>query len=461
MKIALVHPPEVGRWKVFDERHFFFPLGLGYLASVLEQNQKNFCIVDLAGEQDPLGLLRRELKEERPDIVGISCIVGAGLMEGLECAKVSKEYNCSTILGGPMPSAFPDELLRKEYVDMVCVGEGENAVLDLMNNSQPIRKGIVRSTPPDVTKLPFPARHLFDMKKYSPPIRQWGNKKLGVILTSRGCPYSCKFCYKSLFGYKWRSRTADDVLREIDVIVNEYEQTGIYFADDLFTLDKKRVLEICRGIYEQKYDLTFTCDARVDSVDREMLEWLRKAGCQEVYFGIESGSQRMLDLMSKGTTTEQAEKAIRMSLKAGLMPIGSIMVGMPMERKEDLKETISFIRKNPITYEIAYYSPRPQSEWYKYSLEKGVELTLKDWDKYSQNFRPSFNLTEMPLQRLYELVEEMRDIAAWENPCERAKIFLAREKLHAFSTKNIRKTSNFVSTLFRRKLKGRASKSSE
>ena len=208
----------------------------------------------------------------------------------------------------------------------------------------------------DLDRIPFPARHLLPTHAYRYAL--WPGKKVTTMITSRGCPYRCIFCDKSIFGSKWRARSAKNVLDEMEQIVKILRIPSIIMYDDLFTLDKQRVQEICRGILERGLKFEWKCEGRVDRVDGEMLGWMKKAGCSLIAYGVESGNEIGLDFLQKGITLPQIRRAFELTRKAGIRPMAYFILGIPVETFEQGLRTIALAKElNPDYAQFSILSP--------------------------------------------------------------------------------------------------------
>ncbi|GAI17028.1 unnamed protein product, partial [marine sediment metagenome] len=286
-------------------------------------------------------------------------------------------------------------LAEEEAVDIVVRSEGEQTLLELAQNvSNPkglnsiegitFRKdGHIVRTPnrPFIQKLdelPLPAYKYFPLEKY----RLFGRRILPII-TSRGCPSQCSFCTSAqMFGKGFRARSPKNIVDELEWLRDEHGADAFTFYDDTFTLNKKRTFKICEEIINSKIGLPWDCQTRVSTVSREILLKMREANCQQIFFGVESGCQKILDAVKKGTTVEQNERAIRLAKDVGLFVAVSVMIGYPGETKDMLQETIDLIRKaEPDDVYICVATPYPGTELRSLVEETGWEMS-NDWGRY-------------------------------------------------------------------------------
>jgi radical SAM superfamily enzyme YgiQ (UPF0313 family) len=222
----------------------------------------------------------------------------------------------------------------------------------------------------DLDGIPFPARHLLPNPLYRYAL--WPGKKVTTMITSRGCPYRCIFCDKSIFGSKWRARSAKNVLDEMEQIVKDLKIRSIIIYDDLFTLDKHRVQEICEGILARGLRFEWKCEGRVDRVDEEMLRWMKKAGCSLIAYGVESGNEIGLDFLRKGITLPQIRRAFELTRKAEIRPMAYFILGIPVETFEQGLRTIELAKElNPDYAQFSILSPYRGTKLYEEAKAKG------------------------------------------------------------------------------------------
>ncbi len=382
------------------------PLGLGYVAAVLEDEGVEVEIVDMHVERMTVPELQEHVNSFQPDVVGIGTLTPT-FYRAIEEAQAIKDVDPDTeiVFGGVHPSFMYKETL-KDYscVDFVVIGEGEYTMLELvraLDNGQDLKtiKGIAyrkgdevyrtekRSPIQNLDELPIPARHLFSMELY-PQFRR------GSISTSRGCPYRCIFCSASAFnGHKVRFHSIERILEEIELLKNRFGCNEITFNDDLFLFDRKRVLQLCQKIKERNLDIKWGCDARIDSVTPELLKIMVEAGCTTVLFGVESFSQKVLDTIGKQYKVEDAKRALMWAREAGILSQVTLVLGLPGEDDETFNETLSFIKEfKPKAAWAFFLSPYPGTEIYTNPEKFDIKILNRTWDRYG-DFQPS---TETP-----------------------------------------------------------------
>lgn len=401
LKIYLINPPVsceelVGQTKSMKSVvNIIPPLGLAYLAAVLENNGYQIKIIDCSVGISHANLMRSLIKE-RPDIVGITGTTPA--FESMKkVAENIKQFlpKAVVIIGGAHLSAMPREAMEFPYFDIGVIGEGETIILELIKRIEKSSlsnlngiDGIVyrqgggilenkrREFIKDLDTLPFPARHLLPpLSTYRPTPASYKKLPLGVLITTRGCPSRCTFCDRSVFGSTYRERSVDNVINEIEELVYKFGARELRFFDDTFTVNKKRVFQICAKLRERKIKVPWTCLTKVNDISEEMLREMKGAGCWQVLYGLESGDPRMLAILNKGNTIEQNETAVKFAHKAGLSVRADFIVGAPGETPESLKRTLSFAIRLKVDYaHFNKFIPFPGTELYSTLIKKGYKF---------------------------------------------------------------------------------------
>jgi anaerobic magnesium-protoporphyrin IX monomethyl ester cyclase len=416
-KLILVNPPIL---KGSFRHQLYLPMGLAYLASFLEEKGHEVKVIDCQALDIDHEKLKSEIGSFEPNIVGVTSIAPLTRSAFL-AAKAAKEAlpDVTVILGGPHATFMDEQIIAEEAaVDFVVRGEGELTLLEIAQNLHDSNKvnsikGItfrrnkkVIRTPnrpfiQDLDKLPKPAYDHFELDRY----RLFGKKLLPVI-TSRGCPFQCAFCVATrMFGKAYRMRSAENVLNEIEWLKNVHGAEAFTFYDDTLTFDKNRLLKICNGMKNRKIGLPWDCQTRVDQVSKEILAQMKAAGCQQVFFGVESGCQKILDAVNKKTSIEQNEKAIRMAKQAGLFVTISLMIGYPGETRDTLKQTLDFVqRSKPDDVYLCVATPYPGTELRSLVEKRGWKMS-SNLDLYD-TMTPVFENPELPSEEITKFRRE-------------------------------------------------------
>ena len=429
MKILLIVPPEKNMIvsntpSIVDEEQGFFPhLGVMYMASFLRENTDHKVrILDTIVNRYDYKDIERELTKYNPDVVGIPALT-FNIIDTLKVAALSKKVNneCKIILGGPHVNLFPNETITQKNIDFLVLGEGEitfTELVDSLNNKTPLKKvkgvvfkegGKIIKTEPrplinDLDNLPFPARDLTQYKKYYSLLAK--RSPITTMFTSRGCPYKCVFCDRPHLGKVFRARSAENVFEEMKECVRMgIHEIAIY--DDTFTVDKKRVNDLCNLIIKNKLDVSWDIRARVDTIDKGLLRLLYKAGCERIHFGVEAGTQKILNNLRKGITIEQVTKAFRWSRQVGITTLAYFIIGSPGETLKEINQTFNFALKiRPDYLHLSAMTPFPGTELYRVGLQKGI-IKKDYWKEFASNpskdFKAPFwteNLSEKQLAHL-------------------------------------------------------------
>ncbi|NVM04165.1 MAG: B12-binding domain-containing radical SAM protein [Candidatus Helarchaeota archaeon] len=380
MRILFVVPKP---WKFyFNIEEKLPPIGLAYLSAILKKRGDIVKIFDnyLFEKKNVEPIINRF----KPDIVGIS-ITSITARHGYEVAKIASNKGIITILGGPHATLMPRQAISKEYVDYVVVGEGELTIKNLMeqieNGKNEKIKGVFYKDqtyiPQDLIKnldsLPFPAWELVNLKNYPRKSRFVNVSPVDSLNTSRGCPFNCVFCsVASVWGRNHRSFSPERIIQEILILKEKYQTKAIYFREDNFTANRKRVENFCKLMIDRKIDMSWICESRVDTLNKELLIKMKKSGCQAIYFGIESGSQKMLNYMKKGINLEQAKKILKLCKSIGIKSATSFLIGTPEETYQTVRKTVRFIIDNKPDYNwVNIYTPLPKSNLYNEILDTG------------------------------------------------------------------------------------------
>ena len=390
-------PPENGAWYLGKRTP---PIGLMYIAAALEKAGFKVQVLDNYLMKKTTSEVKQFVSSLNPQIVGITC-GSATYSRCVETAKVIKEVlpSCRIVAGGWHASYVPDTLLNIPEIDYVVMGEGERAITQLatsiINGEEPTamtipgiacrRQGKNIKNPPkfieNLDEIPYPAWHLLPLELYDRVIEYLNVKPADVMSISRGCVFNCGFCEtRKLWGNICRAFSPQRVINEIEYLQSKYGTKGIYFINDNFTLRKKETIELCNLMIKNKLDLEWVCDTRVDLVDEELLEVMSKAGCKTIWFGVESGSQKVLQRIGRNTSLEQIETAFKLCRKNGIQTACSFMLGTPDETLKDMEASLKFAKKlNPDWCRFNIFIANPDSRLYQEVLESKNYDRLDDF----------------------------------------------------------------------------------
>ncbi|HID28514.1 MAG TPA: B12-binding domain-containing radical SAM protein [Desulfobacterales bacterium] len=388
MRVLLLNPAATGTFHVMGI--VFPPLGLLYVAAAVRDRGYEVEVVDRTVDF-------RKIDFASFDVVGIHSDT-TRFKKALELARRANAAGAKVVMGGPHPCFVAREILATGVVDAVVRGEGDKTFADLLDAwkhgsgaallpglTVATSQGVVDTGDPvrirDVDSLPFPARDLIDLSRYTKA--RLGYRPLATIHTSRGCPYRCRFCSSSRFdGAKWRARSSESVLAELEHLVGDLGYKAVAFVDDNFAGSPERIHKICDGILKKGLDIHWWCFCRVDTVAHypEMVQHMAEAGARSVFIGVETSSSGVLDHFHKGISAGQAREAVRILKRNGIKIWASYILGAPEETRTDIRSTIRFACE--LDSDIAQFTlltPYPGTELYE---ELKDTITEKDWSKF-------------------------------------------------------------------------------
>ncbi|MBF0545874.1 MAG: cobalamin-dependent protein [Candidatus Riflebacteria bacterium] len=410
MKLLLIDPPFKSFTGIFN---FYFPLGLAYLAGCVKREGFECAILDMDAAEGKEGafdfsheyeryqayikalndpqhrtwkLLRKLVKEQKPDYIGITAMT-TKFGSVIQTARFCREElpNIPILIGGPHATTMPDLTLEIPQVDFVVRGEADETLPDLLKALKDkkeivdmpgvsFKKGNkVFHNPPrpfvkNLDSIPFPDRGaLLHPESYS-------SEDMGVMLTSRGCPYLCSYCFH-MWERKVRFRSTENIINEIKQVKAKYGTPQFSFKDDSFTVKESHVLNLCEALDKEKLKIGWSCTTRVDLLKDSLLKIMKKSGCNVLSVGVESGSERILAETEKGITHSQIRSAARLLNENRIFWSGYFMIGLPTETEKDIEETLAFVGKvKPYYSGLGVYNPFPGTKLF----DQGVKLGLLD-----------------------------------------------------------------------------------
>ncbi len=394
MKVLLINPPDTA------SKYKFIglvapPLGIGYIAAVLEENDVDVKIIDGSALEMTWEELEKEIDAYGADIIGVTAVTPT-IIQALRTAKMAKETcpDAMVVMGGYHPTFTYKKLLENHFIDVIIRGEGEYTMLELvqaLENGADLRevKGIAtrefitaqRPIIEDLDELPFPARHLLPLDEY-----KIINMKLttGTMISGRGCPHKCSFCSSAaMHGHKLRMRSAENIVDEMEHLLDDHGAQMIAFMDDTFTMNRKRVEEVCWEIKERDLDFNWGATARADTLSESMLKKMRLSGCITLFVGVESADQQSLDNLNKRVTLDRIKKTFELTRELNVRTIASAVLGMPGDTRQSILKTISFVKTlNPSYAVFSLATPYPGTEFYIDASKRNL-IKVNDWSKYT------------------------------------------------------------------------------
>jgi radical SAM superfamily enzyme YgiQ (UPF0313 family) len=431
MKIMLIVPPDKNTVvmeapnEVYEEFGSYPPLGLMYIAACIkEKSNHEVRIMDCDTDKLNFQQIEQNIRDYSPDVVGVTSYTPI-IYDSLRIMKITKKVNSKiiTVMGGHHSDIYPIKTIKLGNIDYILKGESEYTFLDLLDAIKGKKsiedvKGVVFKKDNKITntegygfvenldELPLPRRELIDWKKHQCVLGR--EKYVATIMSSRGCPYRCTFCYKPLDSISYRMRSAKNIIKEIEQCYN-LGLREIFFFDDNFSVNTKRVEEICDEIIKRKLKITWSFRGRVNTINYPMLKKCKKAGCHRIHFGVETGTDKGLKKIKKDITTDMVKKAFKLCKKAGITTVSNFIIGLPGETKEDMFKTVKFANEINTNYaEFQILTPYPKTELYEEMIKNGVFNDF--WKEFAENPTPDFKLRtcneHYTREELFDLLEQ-------------------------------------------------------
>lgn len=372
MKIVFIQP-NVG----FKGGHTWEALGVGYIISYLKKHSsKNLEISFYSAFYDSDEEIIKNSRDA--EIVAFSC-TSPQYRHGLFLAKQIKNDRNVIVFGGVHPSALPEDVLREPSIDIIVKGEGERSILSIVNeiadNNRIPKKVVCSEYIEDIDSIPFPDRIIIKNERNIHQAYTDNKKRIASVLSSRGCPFRCSFCCSPVvWQRKTRFRSPVNILDEIEELERTLQIQFLKFADDTFTVDKKRILEFCRLKSERGIDIPFGANAHINTINDDLLKALSDSGCQELWYGVESGSPKILNDMHKSTNVLDIKRVFKLTKDFGMKTRAYFLIGMPNETIEDIRMTEQLCDEiEPDIVGFTLLAPYPTNEYYDH-------FTMKNWD---------------------------------------------------------------------------------
>lgn len=389
--------------------HYFpFPFFLAYATALLKRDFQDAKLIDAVAEEIGAVQLIDKIRTYDPYLIVIETSTPSFYNDIMISKDIYDRFpNCQIALCGPHASVFPEQILSEyNFINYILLGEYEYTLLDLVNHLEDnlsldsilglaYRKSVniqinnPRPTIDNVDDLPWPEREALPIYKYNDGFCNLPQPNV-QIWSSRGCPFQCIFCLWPQIIYrehKYRKRDPAKVVDELEFLIKKFHFKAAYFDDDVFNVDKKHVLDICKGIKKRKINIPWAAMARVDLMDEELLERMVDAGLYAIKYGVESASQKVLNFCKKNINLEKALRIIRFTKSLGVKVHLTFCLGLPGETRETINETVRFIKDiHPDSMQFSFATPFPGTEYYKH-LEEESHLLSKDWSDYDGNYR--------------------------------------------------------------------------
>jgi|GEM_PF-941352 radical SAM superfamily enzyme YgiQ (UPF0313 family) len=398
LRIAFVYP----RPLLDDIMANFQPLGILNIVAYLEKHFQDEITIRIFDQNVTPDIVENIIKF-KPQLVAVSALTTNILNAYRLCDELREKTDAKILIGGKHVSALPEEAAK--HAHYAVVGEGELIMKDLvegmLNNKLPSEAILHGPYIKDLDEIPPLPYHYLDMDFYLDPrhnitaamrltrqtiFRKYKYHTIGM-LTSRGCPFKCIFCYNSKKSSPVRYHSAERCIEDIERAIKEYNVDTIVFVDDEFLTNKKRLDEFCRLINQKRLKFNWSCQARADVINKEILQLIKSCGCKLINFGFESGSDNVLKLLGKGgkSSVEANLRAIQLCNNVGIKVSGSFMLGTPGETLDDINKTFKFIKENKIIVGLAITTPYPGTVLWDRCVEQGL-IDMKNIDYSKLNF---------------------------------------------------------------------------
>jgi anaerobic magnesium-protoporphyrin IX monomethyl ester cyclase len=403
-KILLVHPlgypPADAKKDIARIANLMPPLGLASIAAYLQNQNIDCSIIDCFARPDSDRLIKDNILMEKPAFIGLSCTTSS-FLDGVRIAKMAKQFlpNIKAVFGGPHVSALKQKVLKDFLeIDFVVVGEGEETLAELIKNGRNVSnaiKGLIyrktdgeleftgyREKGIDLNTLPFPAYEKLEgfPLKYSLPIFNYPKAPSTSCISSRGCPYKCTYCDRSVFRSTYRYNSPEYLYEHLRYLKKLFGIRHINFYDDQFTLNRKRVEDFTQMMGDKPLGMTFNCAVRAEHIDRELLKQMKAAGCWMISLGIETGDENLLARHRQNADLEMLIEKAHLIKEAGIRAKGLLMMGLPGETEASIKRSMDYVFSLPLDdFNLSKFTPFPGSPLYEDI--HGFGTFNEDWEK--------------------------------------------------------------------------------
>ena len=429
MRVLIINPPWPGKGygtrsqnriiKHRSDKFLQYPLFLSYSAAQLKAAGMAASYIDSVIQDLDMAKTLEGAKREKPDVIFMETTTPSIEADYQSLTALKQATGATILVGGPHASYFHKEVLEEcPAVDAVIRHEFDTKIVNVVSNLGHLSqvRGITYRDngrivdngngeyAQDLDKIPFPDREAIPWHWY---VEAWYSRQPFMnLMTSRGCPYQCAFCLwpQIMDGHKQRFRSLDNVFAEIHHLLESYGLKELNIDDGTFTTNRQRVMEFCRRLREEKINLIWTCNGRVDNLDDEMLEEMKKSGCKMIRLGVESGSQEVLDRIRKHLTLEQIEKGVRMVKKHGIQALGGFMFGFPYDSRESIEQTIRFAKKlSPDQVQFSICMGYPGTSLYEYAKESNL-LLAQSFKEFDMTYGPVMKTVDMERHELEHIL---------------------------------------------------------
>jgi len=429
MHVLIINPPWPGKGfgtrsqnriiKHRSDKYLQYPIFLGYAAAQLKEAGHKVTYIDSVILDLNMEKTLVEAGKIAPDAVFMETTTPSILADYKCLAALKEATDAKIVVGGPHATYFHKTVLQEcSAIDVVARHEFDTKIAGVVTNLADLSgvKGITYRDGKDIIDngdgelcenldaIPLPDREVVPWQWY---LEAWYSRRPFMnMMTSRGCPYRCSFCLwpQSMYGHNQRLRSLDNVFSEIHHLIDRYGVREINIDDGTFTINRKRVMEFCRRIKEEKINVIWTCNGRVDNLDDEMLAEMKQSGCKMIRLGVESGSQEVLDKIKKGLTIEKIEEGIRRVKKSGIQALGGFMFGFPYDSKESVEQTIAFAKKlSPDQVQFSINMCYPGTSLYEYAVENDL-LLAKSFKEFDMTHGPVVKTQDLERHELEHIL---------------------------------------------------------